>query len=70
MIICGVVSLNVCDLLASYLYKLNYQIGITLTTSRRACDSLGLKPNTSKREVSKNTPSENTLPWVVLIISR
>ena len=45
------------------------KIVITLTTSRRAYDFLGLKPNTSKREVSKNTPSENTLPWVELIIS-
>jgi len=50
--------------------KVVHRIAITLTTSRRARDSLGLKPNTSKREVSKNTPSENTLPWVVLIISR
>jgi len=32
------------------------KIAITLRTSRRARDFLGLKPNTSKREVSKNIP--------------
>ena len=45
------------------------KIVITLTTSRRAYDFLGLKPNTSKREVSKNTQKENALPWVELVIS-
>ena len=30
--------------------KVVHRIAITLTTSRRARDSLGLKPNTSKRE--------------------